>query len=68
MDGVRRRLSMPRTTLPPCERLGQGELKNTKKKKEEGGRGKGRGRGGEGEIGEAQGPASVGAGETVDKA
>lgn len=28
----------------------------------------GRGRGGEGEIGGAQGPASVGAGETVDKA
>ena len=51
LDGVRRRLSMPRTTLPPCERLGQGELKNTKKKKEEGGRGKGRERGGEGEWG-----------------
>ena len=26
---------MPRTTLPPCERPAQGELKNTKEKKEE---------------------------------
>lgn len=26
---------MPRTTLPPCERPAQGELKKTKKKMEE---------------------------------
>lgn len=43
LDGVRRHLSMPRTTLPPCERPAQGELKNTKKKKEEGGGGRGGG-------------------------
>ena len=43
LDGVRRHLSMPRTTLSPCERPAQGDLKNTKKKKEEGGGGRGGG-------------------------
>lgn len=43
LDGVRRHLGMPRTTLPPCERPAQGELKKTKKKKKKKRRG-GRGR------------------------